>query len=386
MPKILKQMNWRLVVLGISLLLILATAVFPYIHDGFLKWRILAYLNLAWEMNIAVWWSGNLLFVSGLLAYQISSWDTDSKHAWIALTLLFFFLSIDEIGSIHERVGNLDIGSTAYAIIAIIAASALLYSVWVLWKTKSDKQGLIFLLMGIALMVSAAPNEYMEHHFDWPHYLVGPRDAFEEGLELIGAFVCLTSIARYQAADKLQSFTAGSGEKTKTAKVVLVGFCLHVATSWISAFHIEIGFRGNPAIWYVMAVFVALAFFFLLKAVNATGSSFILYLFTACYFTVVSISSMYFILPNPNRELDQLGLIGNPNVILALQLLLVFMLYFIHTRMFTRKEITLFLGGVFALWLNWYADSQFGIYILAGTFSLVTASLFLSYEKAFKRN
>ena len=369
--------------LGISLLLILATAVFPYIHDGFLKWRILAYLNLAWEMNIAVWWSGSLLFLSGLLAYQISSWDTDSKQAWMALTLLFFFLSMDEIGSIHERVGNLDIGSTAYAVIAIIAASALLFSVWILWKTKSDKKGLIFLLMGMVMMVSAVPNEYLEHHFDWPHSLAGPRDAFEEGLELIGAFVCLTSIARFQAADRLQSFTAGSGEKTKTAKVVLVGFGLHVATAWISAYHIEIGFRGNPAIWYVMAVFVALAFFFLLKAVNVTGSSFILYLFTACYFTMVSIGSIYLILPNPNSKLDQLGLIGNPNVILAIQLLIVFMLYFLHARMVTRKEIALFLGGLFPLWVNWYADSQFGTYIVAGTFSLVTASLFLSYEKAF---
>jgi hypothetical protein len=334
-------------------------------------------------MNIAVWWSGYLLLASGLLAYHLSGWDVDSKRPWTAIALLFFFLSMDEVGSIHERVGNLAVGLTAYAIIALIAASALLYSVWVLWKNKSDKQGLILLLTGVALLVSAAPNEYLEHYFDWPHYLIGPRAAFEEGLELLGAYVCLISIARYIEVDKLQSMTVDSGEKTKTAKVLLAGFGIHIATAWISAYHIEIGFRGNPAVWYFMAVFIALAFFLMLKALNASGPSFILYLFTTCYFTVLSICSMYFILPQPNSELQKLGLIGNPNVILAFQLPLVFILYLIRTRTLTGKEITLFLSTAFALWLVWYAGNQFGTYIVAGGFSLMTATLFFSHEKAF---
>jgi hypothetical protein len=382
MDKILKLMNWRTLILAVNLLLILDTGVFPYVHDGSLKWRLLVYLSLAGEMNIAVWWSSSLLLLSGLVSYHISSWDVDSKHAWVTMSFLFFFLSMDEIGSIHERVGNLSVGTVAYIVIAMIAGSALMYSIWVLWKNKSDKRGLLLLLLGIALLVTAAPNEYLEHHLDWPSYLTGPRTAFEAGLELLGAFVCLSSIARFDSVNEIRNLGLSSSEKKRTGNILIAGFVFHLGMAWISAHYIEIGFRGNPAVWYFMAVFMALAIFFLLKAANVAGANFIIYLLNFCYFTILSISSLFFILPNPSSTFDKLGLIANPNMILTFQLLLIFVLYLALVRKLTGREIILFLVVVCTLGLGWYAGDQFVIYMATGVFSLVTATLFISNTKA----
>lgn len=378
--KIRDLMSWRLLILGISLLLILITAVFPYIHDGFLKWSILVYLTLAGEMNLAVWWSSGLLFLAGLVAYQISDWDIDSKYAWIGIALLLSFLSLDEIGSVHERIGNLTIGLATYIIIAMIAGWILIFSIWILWKNKDDKQGLIFLLVGFALLVSAAPNEYLEHRIAWPHYLIGPRVAFEEGLELFGAFACLLGTVRYQPVDKLR--TLNSGEITKLRKILLVGFGFHAMVAWITANYIEIEFRGNPATWYFMVVFLLVAHFFLSKVMSARKSNYFAYLIVFFYFTALSAASIFFILPNPSSKLNDLGPIANPSGILACQLFLIFALYFFLKRILTWEILTPFFVLGIALGLGWYADNQFVTYIVAGLFSLITAILFLSNEKA----
>jgi hypothetical protein len=384
MNKLRELMTWQYWIFGINLLLILVTAVFPYVPDGFLKWGILNRLNLAGEMNLAVWWSGGLLLQCGIDAFQLSHWDVDSRRAWMIIAVIFSLLSFDEIGSIHERIGNLTVGSTAYLIIALVAGSALLFASWILWKNKQDRKGLVLLLVGIAMLASAAPNEYLEHVLVWPGYLAGPRIAFEEGLEVSGILVCLMGIARFQPADKsrgsIVGFIPGFNHLPHIKKVLWIGFVLHIGIAWITAHYIDIGYRGNPAIWYLMAAFYLLALSYFLKWKN--GSLFIVHLLVSGYCMALSTGTMYFILPNSDSRFQNVWLF-DINVRHSIQLIFVFTLYLLLMRKITWRILIQFCAMAIALGSIWYLDDQFTVYAVLGFFSLMTAILFLPGEKDF---
>lgn len=305
--------------------------------------------------------------------------DSASKAAWIAIAFLFSFLSFDEIGSIHERVGNLVIGREAYLATALLAGMILTFATFVLWKNNTNRRTLVLLLVGIALLASAAPNEYLEHHIHWPEYLIGPRIAFEEGLELSGVLLCLIGITSYQPAYPAQEVDRARiwkrGRSTGLQKVLLVGLVFHIGMAWMAVHAIEIGFRGNPAVWYFMAVFYFLAWFFLLQARTERY-----YLLISGYFTVLSTSSMYFILPVPASFLLRLGIFGNPSILLMCHLLIAFLLYFLIVRNLTWRVFLQFAGMSAMLVGSWYANNQFITYVVAGLFSLSTARLFLPKE------
>ena len=378
-------MNWQVLVFAINLFLILVTAILPYMGNSFLKWGVLNRLNLGTEMNLAVWWSGSLMLLVGIIAYELSNWDIYSRSAWVILAILFSLLSLDEIGSIHERVGNLIVGLAAYLMIALLAGSALILASWILWKNKRDRYGLMLLLSGIAFLVSAAPNEYIEHHVLWPDYLLGPRTAFEEGLEISGALLCLIGITRYRTTDQLGRIGLVSlfaiGSSTSAKKILLAGFVLHIGIAWISAYYIEIGPRGDPAVWYFMAIFNFLAVTFFLKA-KKKPLTYFTHLLAAGYFMALSAGSMYSIHQTPTSIFHQLGPFGNPNILMGFQLLIAVVVYFLLIGGFSWRGLFLFFTVALALGASLYLDHQFVTYIASGFFALVTAILFLQPAKA----
>ena len=372
-------------ILGINLLFILVTLVFPYVLDGFLKWNILPRFNLADEMNFAAWWSSYLLLVCGITAYQNSNWDFDSRIAWTIVALLFCFLSLDEIGSLHERIGNLPIGFLAYLTIALFSGLSLAIAIWILWKNKPKKNGVILILVGVALLVSAAPNEYLEQHVALPNYLIGPRVAFEEGLEIMGAFIILMGIAKYQPVNKLLDPSAGVipslGPVTKLRCVLFAGFLVHIGLAWITVEHIEIGFRGNPAVWFFMAIFGLLSYSSLLVSWNAQRSDRFSYFIVFCCFLLLSASSVYFVSPKSSSILHNFGILASTNVLLAFLLILIFILYYLVVRKFNYTVFILFLSVFVSIIWGLSSNDQFVTYVVSGFFSLVVATLFLSNSK-----
>lgn len=381
-----KKMGWPSWVFAINLFLILVTAILPYMRSSSLKWSVFNRLNLANEMNLAVWWSASLILLVAIIAYELSKWDVDSRSAWVILAILFCLLSLDEIGSIHERVGNLALGQPAYILTAVLAGSALSVASWILWKKKSDRSGLVLLLTGIALLVSAVPNEYLEHHVSWPNYLQGPRSAFEEGLEISGALVCLIGIARYRTVDQLRRMRPESlsaiGLPTSTKKILWAGFVLHIEIAWISTHSIEIAHRGNPAIWYFMAIFYFLAFTYFLKAREKQPSTNFTHLLTSGNFLALSAGSVYSIYQTSTSIFDQLGPLANPNILLGFQLLIALVVYFLLMRGFSWKGLFPFFTVALALGASLYLNNQFVTYVASGYFALITASLFLQSAKA----
>jgi hypothetical protein len=372
--------DWRLLLWAVNIFLILLTGVFPYIHNDFLRWNIVNHFNLMGEMTFAAWWSGSLLLLCAVLAFQISSWDNKSKHAWLILALIFSLLSFDEISSIHERALNINGGLQALIIAGLIGSVGYFYACWILWKNKHDKRGVIFLLIGLVVLGLAVPNEYLEHRINWPYYLEGPRAAFEEGAEFTGMFICLIGITRYQPDKKykgsLVELTLNSEKPIQLTTIFTGGFLIHILLSWIVVRYITIEFRGNPAVWYFMAVFFVLALSNGWKAVIERSYVSYIYLFFFCYFMTLSAGSMYFILPRFNSKLHDLWLLANSNVLLGTQLIFLILLYIILRRIDLLKIVKFAIIAI-ALMLGWYIDNQFVSYVVSGLFALMIAMLFL---------
>lgn len=65
-------------------------------------------LNLDEENNIPTWYSSMILFASAILFGLITIWKNHTKdkfrYYWLALTLGFLVMSMDEVASIHERL------------------------------------------------------------------------------------------------------------------------------------------------------------------------------------------------------------------------------------------------------------------------------------------
>lgn len=237
------------------------------------------------------------------------------------------------------------------------------------------------LLSGIALLVSAAPNEYMEHHVLWPGYLWGPRNAFEEGLEISGALVCLIGLTGYWRAGSLRGTSLGSllatGLSTNTKQILLAGFVFHISLAWISTHYIEIGPRGNPATWYSMATFYFLAVAFFFKAKENQSYIYLAYLLASAYSVALSAGNMYFINQKPTSMFHQLGPFGNPDMLLNLQLLIAVVVYSILNRGFSWRGFFLFSIVAFTLGVSFYLHNQFVTYVASGFLALITAILFI---------
>jgi hypothetical protein len=376
-----RMLDWRLVIIGINLFFIIMTGIFPYIRNDFLKWNVVNHFNLMGEMTLAAWWSGSLMLICAVLAYQISSRDNESRYAWIIIALVFSILSFDEIASIHERARNFTEGSVALLIAALIGGFGYIYACWILWRDKFNKRGAILLLLGMAVLGLAVPNEYFEHRINWPYYLIGPRAAFEEGLEVSGVLICLMGITRYQPITRVKGslfeLTLNPDRLSRWITIVTFGFMIHVIISWIVVGYITIDFRGNPAAWYFMVLFFVLAFIYGGKIIDERPFLRYQYTFLAIYFMALSVGSMYFILPRFNSKLHDLWLMANSNVFLGIQLLfMVFIFVFLERRLAYTVTIKFFIIAL-ALVLGWYMENQFVSYVVSGFFALMATSLFI---------
>jgi hypothetical protein len=379
--KVQNSSDWRLWIFGISLVFILITGIIPHVNNDFLRWNLLPHFDLAQEMKFAPWWSGSLLLLCGVLAYQLSTRDSDLQYSWLILASIFSLLSFDEIGSIHERATHTKGGFITLIIAGLLGSMAYIYACWILWKRKRNKYGVILLLAGLAVFGLVVPAEYLEHSLDWPYYLEGPRAAFEEGLELSGMLICLIGIIKFQSHSKSEGsvleLTLNPEKLPRLTTIITIAFAFHIGVSWFVVRFVTVGYRGNPAVWYFMAVFFVLALSYFRKAIIERSSVYYIYILFSIYFMLLSVGSLYFILPRPDSELHNLWLFASPIVFLGTQLIFLILLRFLLKRRITKMMIVKFFLIAIVLLLGWFIDDQFVNYVVSGFFALTVALLFL---------
>ncbi len=101
--KKLRLIPWWVWIVAVDLVLVFITIIKHNLPDSL--WGIYHHFDLGREMNMAAWWSGICLVALAFLAYELYSTNKDrTRVAWLILSLILFGLSLDEIGSLHERV------------------------------------------------------------------------------------------------------------------------------------------------------------------------------------------------------------------------------------------------------------------------------------------
>ena len=162
---------------------------------------LLDQLNLARENVVAVWFSSMLpLLASGacflcLLARGQAD-DRDRMHSgWLVLAFAFALMSLDEMGSIHERIaaqrGLLAWALALWPLFLGIPAFMLAFA-W--FQLRRSPAAFRLLLLGVLCLCSVPLQEYLEA----PYYRSDPgwiRPSvpllLEEGGELLGLLLCL---------------------------------------------------------------------------------------------------------------------------------------------------------------------------------------------------
>jgi hypothetical protein len=131
--------------------------------------------------------SGLLLVVAAALAFLVARAalkDAGSRHWWLLMALLFAWMSLDEVGALHEKLQDATgvKWQAIYAPLFVIGAVAGLKVVAALWRYRPA--ALVFLGGGACWFVSQAIEAWQ-----WKHgYLLHPMSIIpEETLEMSGS-------------------------------------------------------------------------------------------------------------------------------------------------------------------------------------------------------
>jgi hypothetical protein len=254
-----KAIPWWIWILGIDLFLIATTAVkqYPLSFPG--KRWLVRHFNLAVEMNAAVWWSALCLLALALLAYELYSQKRGNKEkfAWLALSAVFTCLSLDELGSIHERIG----GWSDLLPYGVVFGSLVACALAVLFRNPQTRRSALFIGAGISLFGSVALQEYLEHAGSWANWALGLRVAMEEGSELLGMLLIFSGIVPHRAqcmTSSLRAIIPDPGKMKKVPEIVLIGGFFHILASMTVPGLIDVTEQGNPLAWYPVSVFFIL--------------------------------------------------------------------------------------------------------------------------------
>lgn len=124
-PKVVFKKLFCLIVVLLSLNILGLVSKFYFDHDY--VYRLVPLFDLNTEKNIPTFYSAVALLVSSGLLFFIAYVHKKSGNnyfRWMGLAIIFMFLSVDEITSIHESFGQ--------TIRAGFAVSGFLYFAWVI--------------------------------------------------------------------------------------------------------------------------------------------------------------------------------------------------------------------------------------------------------------
>lgn len=251
--------NWQRTYFNIlvagSLLFVLVTSLFP---SGLplrgalevFRWK----LNLQGENGLASWWSGMLLLLGAVHAMDAClrqrGKDPLQAFGWGSFSALMVLLSLDEVGSMHERAASL--------LIAYGAALGLLACVAMLALLRSSLPFAHTFLLGFAFFLFAcvAGQEYLQWNTRWWGEHDGLRAGLEEGTELIAMLIIIGVTLRNGSPRALSPREQAPFASVLWLRAPLVYGALVVGAllAWYTAGLND--HRGNPAMWVASSAFM----------------------------------------------------------------------------------------------------------------------------------
>jgi len=172
--------------------------------------RRLGTFSLSGENSIGAWWSGTLLLIIGLHAFDgFFRYRSTPRiaRAWLVLGIVMSFLAMDEISSVHERIHG---GMLMMAAICGLGGAFTIISLFF----SSQRRTSFWLAAGFAILAFAMiQDDFLQHMQIWVGHMRF-RQMLEEGTELFAMllFVRVTMVN-----------TFGSDEVRNDASHVMFG-------------------------------------------------------------------------------------------------------------------------------------------------------------------
>ncbi len=211
-------------------------------------------LNLTGEDKIAPWYSSMLLLTIALAA--LGCWNLDRRavrtgrdriltHAWAVVALLFAGLSLDEMGSLHERLPallkvslseSLNGWVEVFAIPIALVALFLLAFAW--FRLRQSPAAAVLMALGALLFVSVPVQEQFEVTTRGSSALLEAYQRpvalalLEEGTEIFGMLCFLAAFllyARMRVAGASDRATPEAASFSPDPFMVVVGISISAA-------------------------------------------------------------------------------------------------------------------------------------------------------------
>jgi hypothetical protein len=264
---------------GVSVLLVLlsVTSASTELVPLALRQTLRRYFSLARENNLAVWWSGAVLAVAALHALDgrerlARAGDRNTAWAWAALALVLVALSLDEIGSLHERAELFVPLESWWALLpfAIVLLGLAGWSSVRLFMRHRPRSDVVLIAVSFACFASVALQEQLEHALDWPAWALPLRLGVEEGTELVGMTLLIIATSAcsgsfFARRSEDASAPVFSAARALASAPFLAAAIVAVALFAVGTARLTDTNRGHPADWLA-------AMLFLLAAIAAWSS------------------------------------------------------------------------------------------------------------------
>ncbi len=178
--------SWFEALVGVSAALVLITFFSYALNDQSGFARALFWLGLGGENNVGAWWSGMLLVLGAVLAFDGFADSTHSRRersGWCFLGFSLLLLSFDEVASLHEFLS--DRGLAYLAVLGAVGLALVGYALTQLYRAGVATRRLALLMAPFGLLATVPVHEAVQQAFAWPDPIVyGIRAALEEGTEI----------------------------------------------------------------------------------------------------------------------------------------------------------------------------------------------------------
>ena len=220
------------------------------------------------ENNLGAWWSGGLLFLAavhgfdGFRRYRDRG-EAKLAFAWLVMACVIVALSLDEIGSLHERVGQ-HAGWWGLLPFGIVIVASVTWASWQMWTDPAERRSIVMIAVAFGLFAATALNEYIEHAFEWPAWLRPWRTGFEEGLELVGMLILVSVALRNSGGAFQPAAVPEEGRPCLWITHAMPAWIL-IAVAAVSPFlavlttGLHDTYRGRPADWLASMMFLLAA-------------------------------------------------------------------------------------------------------------------------------
>jgi len=240
------------------------------------------------------------LLLSAILAFEKSKTSTSS---WIIIAGVLACLSLDEIGSIHERVGIFK-GWSGVLPFAFIFSGLVIYALINIAKHPKDKFSALYIIIGFTLFATVALQEFIEHKFTWAPWIKGLRVGVEEGTELLGIYFILLAVVKKSSPELNKSCELILPEKNTYARlkiIFLLALAIHVIGCFVMIHYLDPFNRGNPMNWYPVCMLFCAFLVCLRNGIENKLLNKIWYTISAlCLFSSIAIMSNLVIMLIPN--------------------------------------------------------------------------------------